>query len=67
MEKYKKCECGTQILENLGYTEKCHYCGRTDIMNMPNEEIVEELTRDIMYHKKDWALKEAIRRILLKI
>jgi hypothetical protein len=62
----KKCKCGTNILENLGYTEKCHYCVRKDLMKMSDEEVAGELTREVMVHKKDWPLFETLRRILLK-
>ena len=62
-----KCpECNHDILENLGYHEKCHNCVRTDIMNMADEEIADELTRKIYIHKEGWELYEAIRRILLR-
>ena len=62
-----KCKgCGNIILKNLGYNIYCHYCGRKEIMNLTDEEIADEVGRNIFYHEKDWALYEAIRRILLK-
>jgi hypothetical protein len=60
-----KCECGVEILERLGYTDKCHYCMRKEVMALPDKEIADELTKDILIHKKDWYFKEAVRRILL--
>jgi len=68
-KKELKCKtkgCNNPVLTNFGYKEFCIYCERKKLMELSNEEIADELGREIFPHKSDWVLKEAIRRILLR-
>ena len=63
-EMRKRCtECGRISFED----GLCSHCQTSEIMNLSDDDIADELTRGMDYHLNDWPIREALRRILLNM